>query len=332
MIDADAVRDRRRTLHGLLGGWPDPCLQELEFVDAAHWGISTPGPDWLTSTDSRSNEDQDCVIESLQLPCTRRNPGTDAYRMPALFCRPAGSEPCPVVLYCHAHGHNYQIGKRELLDGRPALPEGAYGKVLARRGIATLAIDLPCFGDRQIPDESSLTKALLWHGDTLFGLMLRELASALDYLQTRPDVDDSRMAAYGISMGATLSWWLAALDERVKAVAEVCCLADLDTLVELGAHDAHGIYMMVPGLLNRFRTADIASLVVPRAHLCAVGDRDPLTPPLAISRCADQLQHCYEQAGAITGWRLLVEQGSGHVETARMRHAVLDFLGEQLST
>ena len=40
---------------------------------------------------------------------------------------------------------NYDIGKQELVDGRPALREGPYARVLVERGMAALAIDLPCF-------------------------------------------------------------------------------------------------------------------------------------------------------------------------------------------
>lgn len=270
------------------------------------------------------------VVECFALPCTRRTAFAPDDALPAVLCRPEGEGPFPVVLYCHAHGNNYVIGKQELLDGRPALREGPYAAALVERGIAALAIDLPCFGDRACHGESALSKALLWQGDTLFGTMLRELASAVDYLDCRADMDTSRLAVYGISMGATLSWWLAALDERVKAVAQVCCLADLRTLVEHGAHDEHGIYMTVPGLLGRCSTADIASLIVPRAHLCALGELDSLTPPLAVSAVVEPLEQAYRRAGAADAWKLLIEPQSGHVETPRMRRTVLDFLESQL--
>ncbi len=270
------------------------------------------------------------VIERLQVPCTRRTAHAPDDWIPALLCRPEGDGPFPVVLYCHAHGNNHAIGKQELLSGRPALSEGPYAPVLIERGMAALVVDLPCFGERSGYGESALSKSLLWHGDTLFGTMLRELASAIDYLEGRADMDSSRIAAYGISMGATLGWWLAALDDRVKAVAEVCCLADLETLIELGAHDEHGIYMTVPGLCAQFSTADIVSLIIPRPHLCAVGALDSLTPPRALDAVVKPLEQACECADAAHAWELLIEPESGHVETPRMRRKVLDFLERQL--
>ena len=44
-----------------------------------------------------------------------------------------------------------------------------------------------------------------------------DLSRTIDYLETRGDVNMRRVGALGMSMGATLSWWLAALDERYPA-------------------------------------------------------------------------------------------------------------------
>lgn len=310
------MRSERERLHELIGGWPLPLAIESDDDQGSHT--------------RRLSESGAMVLERLQLPVTRRTANAPAGRIPAILCRPVGEGPFPVVLYCHAHGNNYSIGKEELLSGRPALREGPYAHALVERGMAVLAVDLPCFGERCGDTESALSKSLLWQGDTLFGTMLRELASAIDWLDGRQDLDATRVATFGISMGATLAWWLAALDERVLAVAEICCLADLQTLVDLGAHDEHGIYMTVPGLLAQFSTADIASLIVPRPHLCAVGELDSLTPPSAVAAVAGPLAIAYEQAGYPHGWQLLVEPGSGHVETPKMRKSALDFLQKYL--
>lgn len=93
----------------------------------------------------------------------------------------------------------------------------------------------------------------------------------MDYLVARDDIVADRVGVLGMSMGSTLAWWLAALDERIAAVAELCCFADLATLVARGDHNRHGIYMVVPGLLRHFDTWEIASLTC-RARTCAVWD------------------------------------------------------------
>ena len=69
--------------------------------------------------------------------------------------------------------------------------------------------------------ELSLFKHFLWQGRTLWGMMIHDDLSALAYLCSRPEVDDGRIGATGMSLGASRSTWVAALDESVKAVAPV---------------------------------------------------------------------------------------------------------------
>lgn len=237
------------------------------------------------------------------------------------------SSPRPAVLYAHAHGGNYDLGAREILDGRPRLQE-PLGPVLARSGYVALAIDMPLFGERNTVSESAAAKALLWHGKCLMGQMLSEQAAALTFLASRDDVDAGRIGAYGMSMGSTLSYWLAALDTRIRAVAHLNCFADLRTMIALGAHDGHGIYMTVPGLLAEADAGTIAALVAPRAQLACLGGLDALTPMPAIARAWAELEPAYtDYPDKLV--RVLDPQAE-HEETPAMRRAVLDFFKTNL--
>jgi cephalosporin-C deacetylase-like acetyl esterase len=240
---------------------------------------------------------------------------------------PMASERLPGVLYCHAHGAEYGIGAAELTDGRASLIN-PYGPVLAQRGFVTLSIDMPTFGDRQVPGESALSKALLWQGKTLMGEMIGDLLAAFEYLATRDDVDPRRIAALGLSMGATHAFFLGALEPRFNRIAHLCCYADWAVLVETGAHDRHGHYMTVPGLLAKTSIGEIAGMIAPRPQLICVGEADPLTPPEAVMRAYDETLSAYSKEGAEGALRMLVAPDSGHVETPGMRQAVLTFLDE----
>jgi dienelactone hydrolase len=46
----------------------------------------------------------------------------------------------------------------------------------------------------------------------------KEVSRSLDYLQTRPDIDSTRIAYYGFSLGAYVAPIFAALDDRIKTV------------------------------------------------------------------------------------------------------------------
>lgn len=233
----------------------------------------------------------------------------------------------PAILYGHSHGGGYSVGARELLDGREYLV-GPLGPVFARAGYVTLCIDMPIFGERATVSESAAAKALLWYGKSLFGEMLSDHAAALTYLAAREDVDPQRIGAFGLSMGCVLSYWLAAIDERIAAVAHLCCFADFRTMIELGAHDGHGIYLTVPGLLREADGGTIAALIAPRPQLICVGEADHLSPPLAVQRAWAELQPAYAEGP--DKLELVSEPGVGHQETPRMREAVLAFFGKWL--
>lgn len=234
---------------------------------------------------------------------------------------PSTPPPWPVVLVIHAHGNRHDIGARELIEGRPALA-GPLGPALAGRGMAALCLDLPCFGARSAVSEAAAAKAALWRGGSLAGQMLDELAAQVDWLAR--DGRFGRIGVYGLSMGATLGYWLAAVEERIAALAQLCCLADIEALIETGAHDLHGIYLTVPGLPALARNGVIAGLVAPRPQLVCLGALDPLTPPGAMAVALADLRAGYADCpGAL---EVMIDPEVGHVETPAMRARVLAFL------
>ena len=267
-----------------------------------------------------TEEREGYVLETLRLRI-------DDTPVRGLLTRPVDPGPHPAILYGHSHGGRYDIGAQELLDGREYLLSGL-GPVFAAAGYVTLSIDMPVFGERGFETEAFASKALLWHGKSLIGKMVGDHRAALDYLVTRPDVDPRRVGAFGISMGCTLSYWLAALDERIAAVAHLCCFADLRTMVEQGAHDGHGIYLVVPGLLEEADAGDIAALIAPRPQLICIGEADSLTPPPSVDRAWAVTKAAYDAKGGRL--ELVSEPGVGHRETQRMRTAALRFFAETL--
>ncbi len=236
----------------------------------------------------------------------------------------------PAILYCHAHGNRYAIGASELVEGRPALLPEPYGPVLAGAGFVSLSVDMPCFGSRAGDGEQAMAKKHLYEGRTLFGQMLAELGGALDFLSRIEGVDANRVGVFGFSMGATHAFWLAALEPRVRAVAHACAFADLETLVTSGAHDLHGLYMTIPGLLKEFSTGQIAALVAPRPQLACVGLLDPLTPAGAVADAMAEVGVAYRRLNALSQFQSLIAEDVGHIETEAMRGQVLGFFKSHL--
>ena len=293
--------ERRQQLYALLGDLP----HRSRPISASKVG---------------EEERESFVLEKLLLDLN----GIES--VPAYFVRPLNSTGrVPTLLYNHAHGGDYVLGKDELLLGRGALQEPPYATVLTRRGCAALCIDTWAFGERRGRSESELFKQMLWTGQVMWGMMVFDSLRAVDYLVSRPDVDADRLGTMGISMGSTMAWWVAALDTRIKVCVDLCCLTDFNALIDARGLDRHGIYYYVPRLLRHFTTAQINALIAPRAHLGLAGNFDALTPPAGLDRIDAELSKVYAACDAPEAWKL-VRYNTGHFETAAMRAEILSFL------
>ncbi len=260
------------------------------------------------------------ILETLLLDLNGVEP------VPAYLTLPEGApQGAPAIIYNHAHGGKYHVGKNELTEGSDALQAPPYARELTAMGYCALCIDVWGFGERRGRSESELFKEMLWRGRVLWGMMVYDSIRAVDYLVSRPEVDATRVGTLGLSMGSTMAWWLAALDERVKVCIDICCLTDYAELIATRGLDGHGLYYYVPSLLKHFDTAQINALIAPRAHLSLAGNYDRLTPPVGLDRIDVALHEVYAEHGVPERWRLL-RYDTGHFETAHGRAAITDFL------
>lgn len=233
----------------------------------------------------------------------------------------------PAIYYCHWHGGNYDLGKSEVLGTHhtPQVPAEA----LTQMGFLVVAIDAYCFGERSGKgpggpketggaEELSESKYQLWMGRSLWSMMIRDDQMALEYLFSRPDVDGKRVGVTGISMGATRSWWLMALDERLRTGVAVGCLTRYQELIVEEKLKAHGIYYFVPGLLTHFDTEAIISLIAPRPVLFMTGDEDIGSPVSGIYKIEKIVQQVYKLHGADQAFQNIIYTKTGHVYTPDM--------------
>jgi len=185
------------------------------------------------------------------------------------------------------------------------------------------------FDERHGRSESEIFKEMLWKGQVLWGRMVYDSLRALDYLISRPDVDGDRLGTIGLSMGYTMAWWIAALDPRVKACVDICCMTNYEALIAADGLDGHGIYYYVSSLLKHFSTAQINALIAPRPHFSLAGNSDPLTPPAGLEQIDRELRRVYETLGATQAWEMRRYPG-GHQETPTMRAEAMAFLEKWL--
>jgi len=254
--------------------------------------------------------------------------------VPALILIPdRRRERAPGLLFVHWHAGQYDLGKEQLIRGVSAQP--AYAPICAEMGLVTMAIDSWCFGERRHDEngrrgEEDTFKQMLWQGRVLWGMMLFDEFRALSYLASRPEVDPASLGAFGMSMGATKVWWLAALEPRVRLAIDVCCLTDFDAIIKAHGLSQHGIYYFVPSLLKHFSTSQINELVVPRAHLSVNGRMDVLTPPEGVEKVRDDLMPLYRAYGREEDCHIELFD-CGHEELPEMRKQIIEWLNRYLA-
>lgn len=248
--------------------------------------------------------------------------------------------PAPAALYHHEHGGKYALGK----DAAIRLRENGYapGLTLVEAGFIVMVIDAYGFGEREslgpagaaesgAATELSLFKRFLWQGKTLWGMMIHDDLSALAYLRSRPEVDESRIGATGMSLGASRSTWVAALDEGVKAVAPVSQMTRYRDFAGSGNYRLHSIYYYVPGVLSSgIDMEHIVALTAPRFQLILSGDSDPLSPIAGIHKIVDYARKVYEAQGGSDHFEVELYAGVGHAYLPAMVEALLDFFRRRL--
>src|SRR5690606_19448411 len=178
--------------------------------------------------------------------------------------------------------------------------------------------------------ELSQFKINLWFGRSLWGMQLRDEQIALDYLMTRPEIDATRIGIEGMSMGSTRAWWLAAMDERVKAVVGVACFTRYKELIGQRELRAHGIYYFVPGMLKHFDTEAVMGLIAPRPFLVLTGDRDRGSPLDGMRILERKLNEVYALYKEESKFRSIIYPDTGHVFTDEMKVEMLRWFDQHL--
>jgi cephalosporin-C deacetylase-like acetyl esterase len=152
-----------------------------------------------------------------------------------LYRPPEIAEPLPAVLNPLGHW----------ADGKAEEVVQARGIGLARQGYVALVYDPIGQGERsQVWDAATNTNPVeasteqhagaclpCWLvGQTVINHMVWDGVRMLDYLETRADVDSSRVGCTGASGGGTFTMFLTAFDDRIKAAVPVCSTANYERM------------------------------------------------------------------------------------------------------
>ncbi len=217
------------------------------------------------------------------------------------------SKPAPAVLYLC--GHTPVVTNGVSYGNKTAYQH--HGIWFARNGYVCLVLDTLQWGEIPGHHQGTYREGAWWwnsRGYTPAGVETWNALRALDYLESRPEVDAGRMGVTGRSGGGAYSWFVAALDDRVKVVAPVAGITDLRNYVVDGTMDNHCDCMF---LVNTYRWdyPMLAALCAPRPLLLANTDADSLFPLDGVMRTRNAVKKIYELYGASTNLGLVIAPG-----------------------
>jgi hypothetical protein len=302
----------RRQFLDMMGLWPMPDRTPLKPV--------------ITGTVDR----EQFSIEKLHFQSV---PGL--YVTANLYVPKKAKFPAPAVLYVCGHAgatvDKVQHGNKVSYQHHPAW--------LAEHGYVCLILDTLELGEVKGEHHGTYREGMWWWqtlGYTPAGIELWNAIRALDYLETRKEVDAKRLGVTGRSGGGATSWWVGAADERVKCIIPVAGIADLSSHVVEGVADRYrkGVisgHCDCMYFVNTYRWdfATVAALCAPRPLMLGNSDADDIFPVPGYRRLYDKANRIYDLYGAADKFVLLETKGP-HKDTPELRRGAFAWLNKWL--
>jgi hypothetical protein len=238
---------------------------------------------------------------------------------------PDGKGPFPAVINMLGH---WTKGKIDSTGPQ------AVGHSLAVNGYICLTIDPWGAGERSTKHGqfeyhgAGLGASLMNIGEPLIGIQISDNMRGVDLLSSLPEADPSKIGATGASGGGNQSMWLAAVDQRIKAVVPVVSVGTFESYVMrsncicellndgLTFTEEAGVLALANAVMPCNHTKDIETFH-PSEMIRSYDNAVPVFKMLGleknISRQIFELTHGYfaEDREAMLGWFDLHLKGTG---------------------
>jgi cephalosporin-C deacetylase-like acetyl esterase len=229
--------------------------------------------------------------------------------VPAVLLLPKKQGRHPAALFVNENGK----AEKTLVD--------RYLRPLAEAGYVVFSIDPRGMGetDPEAPQSSKPTdfkrfvhdsESGYFHdsiriGKTVVGMRTVDAMGAVDYLASRPEVDASRISAFGHGMGGLIVLFAGAFDTRIHSVAATGALVSYSAIADSELY-THRFGAFGPGFLRDFDLPDLASLIAPRPLLLqnSVDALHRVMDPKTVEQTYRSTASSYQAVGKRDGFQI----------------------------
>ena len=266
-------------------------------------------------------------------------------RVPGILMKQNGPNRRPVVIVLHGTG-----GAKENHIGLL--------KILAGQGFVAVAMDGRFHGERQTGTgaarygEAMLQTYRTGRGHPFLYDTVWDLMRLIDYLETRPDVDPTRIGVTGFSKGGMETYLAAAVDPRIAVAVPMIGVQSFQWALDndmwmsrvgtfqaaadgaakdAGAAKIDAVFVrtfydrVAPGIYTQFDGPAMLPLIAPRPLLVINGDSDARTPLPGLMNCIAPTERAYQQAKAADKLKLYLQKDTGHKVTEAALQSSVDW-------
>ena len=283
----------RQQLAEMLGLWPMPEKTDLH------------------ATITGRIDQGDIVVENLHY---QSMPGL--YVTANLYLPKKIEARLPAIVYVCGHS---LVKKNNISYGNKTAYQH-HGVWFAKNGFVCIVLDTLQLGEIEGIHHGLYREKMWWwmsRGYTPAGVEAWNSIRAIDYLQTRPEIDPTKIGITGRSGGGAYSWWTAALDDRFACAVPVAGITDMHNHIVDGTIEGHCDCMF---LTNTYRWdfAQVAALIAPRPLLISNSDKDTIFPLDGVERLHNQVARIYKLNKAEKNLGLLITEGP-HKDTQELQ-------------
>lgn len=227
-------------------------------------------------------------------------------RVPCFLMLPKDRNgPVPVMICLQGHkkvdGMLVSIGRVPDDGGRDIAIQAV------QNGWAALAVEQRCFGERRGDCQRESLDALML-GRTLTGERVFDVMRAIDFIETRDDLDATRIGCMGNSTGGTVTFYAGCIDPRIRLSVVSCSYC---TYAESWFKIRHCACGYLPGIMQVADMGDLAGLVAPRSLIIVAGKEDYLASIEGVKEAFKQTQEIFVAAGCPENTELVIGN-AGH--------------------